>query len=76
MERCLVYCCIAVEKVLWMLLSEGGRISNLGQGSEVKVPSSSNNWTMLNILEVYSILVSGLQQGENSEDSNVPLASA
>ena len=31
---------------------------------------------MLNIWEVYCVLVSELQQGENSEDSNVPLVSA
>ena len=61
------------ERVLDVALWKGGN-SKLGQGSEVKVPCSSNNspcWW-----EVCFILVSELKQGENSEDSNVPLASA
>ena len=56
-----------VDVALWR-----GRNSNLGQGSEFKVPCSSNNWSW----EVYCILVSELQQGDNSEDSDVPLVSA
>jgi hypothetical protein len=54
---------------------KGGRSSNLGQGSEVKAAHSSNKFSVLDICVFYYVLVSELQQGENS-GSNVPLTRA
>jgi hypothetical protein len=56
---------VPVENVAWMLLSGGAKLApRSGLGGEVVY--SGNNFTMLNIWEFYCILVSELQQGENS----------
>jgi len=67
-------CCIPVENVSWMLLSEGG---------ETRTSVRAQRWSFLALVITHHAeymggllyTVSELQQGENSEDSNVLLAS-
>jgi len=63
----LLYCIVLYpgsERIMDVTLGRR-RNSNLGQGSEVKVPCSSNNLPCFNIWNVYCVPVSELQQGEN-----------
>ena len=66
--RIVVLYCIVLypgsERIMDVTLGRR-RNSNLGQGSEVKVPCSSNNLPCFNIWNVYCVPVSELQQGEN-----------
>jgi hypothetical protein len=62
------------ECILDVALLGEGRSSNLGQGSEMKAAHSSNNFSLLDTWVFYYVLVSELQQDENS-GGNVPLTS-